>query len=180
MTRHLPMTGWDSMFTDTKTMAFTDTKKRWPDIYRWLGETRCLPTPKQWCLPTPNKDDQTFTDDWSETRCLPTSKDDGYRHQKEWPDIYRWLGMRNLLGRYKQIFAAGNQVGHLQMTLLGSVYSETTAWERYNSESLLGIEESNALISYAGIRYQLRLLGENIHDHRLGTLRKRPEGTCSE
>ena len=45
------------MFTDIKNdQTFTDD---------W-SETRCLPTPKQWCLPTPKNDDQTFTDDWGE------------------------------------------------------------------------------------------------------------------
>jgi len=86
-----------------------------------------------------------------------------------------------LLGRYSLALSTPLGIYSLALsTLLGSVYSETTAWGRYSSESLLGIEESNALISSAGIRYQLRLLGENIRDHRLGTLRKCPEGTCSE
>jgi hypothetical protein len=65
------------MFTDTETMAFTDTKNDdqtftddWGEdpmftdtetmVTRHLlmtGEkTRCLQTPKQWCLPTPNKE----------------------------------------------------------------------------------------------------------------------------
>ena len=61
-----------------------------------------------------------------------------------------------LLGRYSLALSTPLGVYSLTLsTLLGSVYSETTAWGRYNSESLLGIEESNALTSSAGIRYQL-------------------------
>ena len=79
--RYLPISKKTGPFTDGIS-AWGGTKSLW-----WYQTRR---------LPTTSGDfdfiDQTFTDDWDETRCLPTSKDDVYRHQKKWPDIYRWLG----------------------------------------------------------------------------------------
>jgi hypothetical protein len=64
----------------------------------WCNQTRRLPTTSGDLdfINKETKHDQTFTDDWDETRCLPTSKDDVYRHPKKWPDIYRWLGNTSL------------------------------------------------------------------------------------
>ena len=69
------------MFTDTEAMAFTDTKKNDQTFTDDWVETRCLQTSKD-DVYRHQKNDQTFTDDWSETRCLQTSKDDVYGHQK--------------------------------------------------------------------------------------------------
>ena len=53
---------------------------------------RCLQTPKQWCLPTPNNDDQTFTDDWgeypmftdTETMVFTDTKNDDQTFTDDW------------------------------------------------------------------------------------------------
>jgi hypothetical protein len=84
------------MAAATGNSIFTDIEESWA-IYRWhlrLGKNKIfvvIPdktfTDDFWgfliLLTREQRNDQTFTDDWGETRCLPTSKDDVYRHQKE-------------------------------------------------------------------------------------------------
>ena len=75
-----------SIFTDIEeTGPFTDGVPTWGGTKSlWCNQTRRLPTTSGDLdfINKETKHNQTFTDDWDETRRLPTSKDDVYRHQK--------------------------------------------------------------------------------------------------